>query len=71
MDGLKSDNHHRQSLPPRRGQIKAKIFNSMFKSAAAFASSAAGHRRRHEDDGTPLSSPSPATPISSGYNSDS
>uniref|UniRef100_A0A2C9V2E4 Uncharacterized protein n=1 Tax=Manihot esculenta TaxID=3983 RepID=A0A2C9V2E4_MANES len=68
----KSTPHHRrrnsQSLPPRRGQIKEKIFKGFIKYLASL-----GKRRRHDNGGgagfTTSCSSTPAV-ISSGYNSD-
>lgn len=65
----------KQTLPPKRGQVKIRALNSIVKSVTAFArtSGAGGSGGRKNGNGNgaspTLSSPSTTPPIQSGYNS--
>lgn len=63
-----STQKHTKSLPPRRGQIKIRIFRTVVKSAAAFSSRAAA---AGGDAASLTTSPSSSPSTPSGYNSDS
>ncbi|KAK6234738.1 hypothetical protein QQP08_027389 [Theobroma cacao] len=61
----------KQTLPPRRGQVKIRIFKSFLKSVSSIALMAKAMPRKREESGPDLSSNStPAAPTPTSYNSD-
>nr|DAD26039.1 TPA_asm: hypothetical protein HUJ06_027507 [Nelumbo nucifera] len=60
------------NLPPKRGQIKARIFSNLFKTVTKVAKEEGGrlNRKRQKGDGGSSNSVS-ATPTSSAYASES
>ncbi|XWS28921.1 hypothetical protein CRYUN_Cryun25bG0113400 [Craigia yunnanensis] len=61
-----------KQIPPRRGQIKAQIFESMVKTVSSAASKAKEALRKSKEEGNEGKSSSSTTtnPPQSGYNSE-
>ncbi|KAB2614866.1 hypothetical protein D8674_021454 [Pyrus ussuriensis x Pyrus communis] len=68
IPGSKSKHSRNRRLPPRRGQIKIKIFNELFKFLAPMAGG--GARKPRENGGFLSSSSQTPAETPSGYCSD-